>query len=304
MAVKTRAQLKADADGSLPDNVVGLVKPESVRSRVKDLADSALLPEDVGNAAGKNVGTGANDVATGNHTHGAATSAAPGFMSPGDKQKLDGIEAGAQANLAVGTGAGTVAAGNDSRITGAQPKSEKGQANGYASLDGSGKIPESQIPAVAITDTFVVNNQAAMLALTVQRGDIAVRTDLNKSFVLQVEPASAIGNWVELRTPTDAVLSVAGKTGAVTLAKVDVGLGSVDNTSDEAKPVSTAQQAALNGKANTSHTHTTSQVTGLDSALAAKANTSSLGSIAGRNYSSGTGDPTGGADGNLYLKYS
>jgi hypothetical protein len=40
------------------------------------------------------------------------------------------------------------------------------------------------------------------------------------------------------------VSSVAGKTGAVTLAKADVGLGSVDNTADTAKPVSTAQAAA------------------------------------------------------------
>ena len=47
------------------------------------------------------------------------------------------------------------------------------------------------------------------------------------------------------------VQSVAGKTGAVTLAKGDVGLGNVDNTSDANKPVSTAQQTALNGKENT-----------------------------------------------------
>lgn len=37
-----------------------------------------------------------------------------------------------------------------------------------------------------------------------------------------------------------------------TLNKQDVGLGSVDNTSDIAKPVSTAQQQALNQKADTS----------------------------------------------------
>lgn len=40
------------------------------------------------------------------------------------------------------------------------------------------------------------------------------------------------------------VTSVAGKTGVVTLVKADVGLGSVDNTADTAKPVSTAQAAA------------------------------------------------------------
>jgi hypothetical protein len=46
------------------------------------------------------------------------------------------------------------------------------------------------------------------------------------------------------------VTTVAGKAGAVTLAKGDVGLSQVDNTADVAKPVSTATQAALAGKAD------------------------------------------------------
>ena len=41
------------------------------------------------------------------------------------------------------------------------------------------------------------------------------------------------------------VQSVAGKTGVVTLAKADVGLGAVDNTADAAKPIGAATQAAL-----------------------------------------------------------
>lgn len=45
------------------------------------------------------------------------------------------------------------------------------------------------------------------------------------------------------------VQSVAGKTGTVTLVKADAGLGNVDNTSDAAKPVSTATQTALDLKA-------------------------------------------------------
>lgn len=44
------------------------------------------------------------------------------------------------------------------------------------------------------------------------------------------------------------VTSVNSKTGAVTLAKGDVGLGNVDNTSDANKPISTATQTALNAK--------------------------------------------------------
>lgn len=53
-------------------------------------------------------------------------------------------------------------------------------------------------------------------------------------------------SWATL--PTAPVVSVAGKTGAVTLAKADVGLGSADNTSDLAKPISTATQTALDTK--------------------------------------------------------
>jgi hypothetical protein len=48
----------------------------------------------------------------------------------------------------------------------------------------------------------------------------------------------------------DIVTSVASKAGDVTLVKGDVGLGNVDNTSDANKPVSTAQQTALDLKAN------------------------------------------------------
>ena len=46
------------------------------------------------------------------------------------------------------------------------------------------------------------------------------------------------------------VKSVNGKTGAVTLEKGDVGLGSVDNTKDVDKPISTAMQTALDKKAD------------------------------------------------------
>lgn len=49
-----------------------------------------------------------------------------------------------------------------------------------------------------------------------------------------------------------AVSSVAGRTGAVVLTKSDVGLGSVDNTSDASKPVSAATTTALNLKADKS----------------------------------------------------
>lgn len=72
-----------------------------------------------------------------------------------------------------------------------------------------------------------------------------------------------------------AVSSVFGRTGAVVAAngdytKAQVGLSNVDNTSDAGKPVSTATQTALNGKADTVHTHSIAQVTGLQTALDGK----------------------------------
>jgi len=50
---------------------------------------------------------------------------------------------------------------------------------------------------------------------------------------------------------TQAVSSVSGKVGAVTLDKADVNLNNVDNTSDLDKPISTATQTALDSKQNT-----------------------------------------------------
>lgn len=50
---------------------------------------------------------------------------------------------------------------------------------------------------------------------------------------------------IEAGAQVNTVTSVAGRIGAVTLTKADVGLRNVDNTSDANKPVSTAQAAAI-----------------------------------------------------------
>lgn len=61
-----------------------------------------------------------------------------------------------------------------------------------------------------------------------------------------VQPA-ALSSYV----PTTRTVAGKALSANVTLVKGDVGLGSVDNTADSAKPVSSAQQTALNLKVNT-----------------------------------------------------
>lgn len=77
-----------------------------------------------------------------------------------------------------------------------------------------GKIDGSLMPSIAVVDTFPVPNEASMLGLQCERGDIAIREDLGKTFILTQMPPSVLSNWREL-TSTN-VTSVNGKTGAIT----------------------------------------------------------------------------------------
>lgn len=93
-------------------------------------------------------------------------------------------------------------------------------------LDANGKLADGIMPALALSETFTVANQAAMLALNAQRGDIAIRTDESKTYILTTDAPSVLANWVWLRTPDCKVLSVNSKTGAVVLTTSDVAEGS------------------------------------------------------------------------------
>lgn len=111
-----------------------------------------------------------------------------------------------------------------------------GITNGTIPLIGAGDVlPSSIIPAIAISQTYVVANEAAQLALTVQEGDVAVRTDENKSYIALNSDNVDLGDWQELLTPTDAVTSVAGQTGVVVLTEAsitDLGTTVLLNTTD------------------------------------------------------------------------
>ena len=98
-----------------------------------------------------------------------------------------------------------------------------GVANGVASLNLNGLIPNNQIPAISFQSATVVTGEPAMLALNnAVVGSIAIRTDNSKNFVLSALPASTIGNWIELVSPA-SVTSVNGNAGpTVNLAASDI----------------------------------------------------------------------------------
>lgn len=101
-----------------------------------------------------------------------------------------------------------------------------GTAAGNIPILGSdGKLNDSVIPAIAISESHTVASEKEMLALAAQVGDIAIRTDGAGTWILKQTPASTLANWVQLKSPTDTVTSVNGKTGNVTLTTSDVAEG-------------------------------------------------------------------------------
>jgi len=124
--------------------------------------------------------------------------------------------------------------------------SEKGAANGVATLDATGVLSAGQIPAIAITNTSVVATEVAMLALTAQTGDVAVRTDLNKSFILKGTDPTLLADWQDLLHPADTVLSVNGATGVVVLDTDNITEGVTNKYYTEAR-----FDASLAGKSTT-----------------------------------------------------
>lgn len=97
-----------------------------------------------------------------------------------------------------------------------------GQPSGIATLDVNGKLESSQVPAIAITDVFVVADITARDALTgIEEGDVAKVLDagagLPKTYIYD---GSA---WVEIESGSD-VDTVNGQTGTVVLESDDINL--------------------------------------------------------------------------------
>jgi hypothetical protein len=199
----------------------------------------------------------------------AATTLQAGLMSAADKSALDAIPATYQA------------------------LSEKNQANGYAGLDSSGLVADIRIPssiardsevsaAVAVESARATTAEGALtsalgtLSSAVTAADSNLDAEVARALAAEalLQPLNAnlttisglspanddilqrkAGSWAN-RTPAQLKTDLA-------LVKADVGLGSADDTSDAAKPVSTAQQAAIDSastadRARSNHTGTQS----------------------------------------------
>jgi len=184
-----------------------------------------------------------------------ATDTLAGLMSAGDKIKLDGIPAGGNAatNLGIGERTGLTAAITSSTGTSAILFNATDTLAGLMSA--GDKIKLNGIPAGgnAATNLGIGERTGLTVAITSSTGTSAIlfnATDTLAGLMSAADKAKLNGIQAGATANTGTVDSVAGKTGVVTLTKTDVGLGNVDNTSDADKPVSTAQQAALNLKAN------------------------------------------------------
>jgi hypothetical protein len=113
---------------------------------------------------------------------------------------------------------------------------DKNQANGYVGLNSATKIDSIYLPSYV--DDVLEFPSLLDFPLVGATGIIYVALDTNicyrwsGSIYIEISPAP--------------VVSVNSKVGAVVLDKTDIGLGSVDNTTDISKPISTATQTALN----------------------------------------------------------
>lgn len=170
------------------------------------------------------------------HTHsyeasGAAAAAIAAHEAAADPHPTytTAAEAAAAApvqSVAGRTGAVTLAVAD---VSGAESTANKAQPSGYASLDSSGKVPQAQLPSIAITEFLgEAANQSAMLALSGQKGDWCIRTDTGATWIITGTDPTLLGSWTAISYPTSAVTSVAGRTGAVTLSASDVTSGTLD----------------------------------------------------------------------------
>ena len=194
MANKSRTDVQTAINTNLADNSTGNISAADTRGTQTDLNDSAFnIISDKADV----IVDGINKV----------------LMIPAERTKLGFIDVTQSVNL------DTI----ETLVASAEQTSNKNVPNGYAGLDGSSQILASQIPAIAITEFLgTVANQAAMLALTGQKGDWCLRSDLGTNFVITGTDPSVISSWTQLSYPASPVVSVNSQVGTVVLNSDDI----------------------------------------------------------------------------------
>lgn len=196
----------------------------------------------------------------------AATSSAAGLMSAADKSKLDGVAAGANNYTHPATHAPSVIAqdANNRFVTDAEKATWNAKANTTAAttttaglMSGADKAKLDGVAAGANNYTHPASHPPSIIA---QDASNRFVTDAEKStWNAKAGTAAATTSAAGLMSSADkskldgiaagaqvnSVTSVAGRTGAVTLAKADVGLSSVENYG-----VATQAQAEAGAAAN------------------------------------------------------
>lgn len=81
------------------------------------------------------------------------------------------------------------------------PQAEKAATNGVATLDNSGKVPLSQLPALTTNKPSYVQTLAEMLSSGATVGDLYVVGDSSTSYALATLPASTFSNWIRIQAP-------------------------------------------------------------------------------------------------------
>lgn len=201
--------------------------------------------------------TGAVVLTTDNISEGATNK----YMSAAQAAKLDGIEAGAEANVRADWNAtsGDAAILNKPSAFPAEPHAHvvTDVSGLQVALDGKADIPHGH----AIAD--VTNLQATLnsKADTPHAHTIADVTNLQSALDGKADDSHTHSEYEGTIAAGTTSQYWRGDKSWRTLNRAAVGLGNVDNTSDANKPISTAQQAALNAKADVQHTHTKNQIT-------------------------------------------